>query len=41
MHITVALFYVVFFRLHIGQGVLSVPSVAVVSDHRDALYMAV
>ena len=34
-------FCIVFFRLHVWQGVLSAPSDAVARDHRDTLYVAV
>jgi UDP-N-acetylglucosamine transferase subunit ALG13 len=39
--ITDALICITFFRLHAGQGVLSVPSAAVVRGHREPLCVAV
>jgi hypothetical protein len=35
------LFCIIFFRLHVWQSVLSLPSDAVVRDHRDLLCVAV
>jgi hypothetical protein len=35
------LFCIIFSRLYVWQGVLSVPKAAVVRDHRDLLYVAV
>ena len=34
MHVIDAMIFVIIFRLHVWQGVLSVPTVAVVRDHR-------
>ena len=41
MHVIVPLIFIILFRLHVGQGVVSVPDGAAVRDHRFPLCVAV
>jgi hypothetical protein len=41
MHIIDTLIFIILFRLHVWQGVLPLPTAALVRDHRELLCVAV